>query len=60
VALYSGQVIAKSLMAIGKRINVPTDFFAIHLGDMKVSDYVQRAADFARAFGTSQIGKFDD
>jgi hypothetical protein len=26
-------------MAIGKRINVPTDFFAIHLGDMKVSDY---------------------
>ena len=54
-------------MAIGKRINVPTDFFAIHLGDMKVSDCVQRAAcsvqraaDFARAFGTSQIWKFDD
>jgi hypothetical protein len=47
-------------MAIGKRINVPTDFFAIHLADMKVSDYVQRAADFARPFGTSQIWKFDD
>ena len=47
-------------MAIGKRINVPTAFFAIHLGDMKVSEFVQSAADFARAFGTSQIWKFDD
>jgi hypothetical protein len=47
-------------MAIGKRINVPTAFFAIHLGDMKVSEFVQRTADFARAFGTSQIWKFDD
>ena len=46
-------------MAIGKRINVPT-VFAMCLADMKVSDYVQRAADFARAFGTSQIWKFDD
>ena len=35
-------------------------FLAMCLGDMKVSDYVQRAADFARAFGTLQIGKFDD
>ena len=47
-------------MATGKRINVPTAFFAIHLGDMKVSDYVESAVDFAREFGTSQVGKFDD
>jgi hypothetical protein len=47
-------------MAIGKRINVATDFFAIHLADMKVSDYVQSAADFAPTFRASQVGKFDD
>jgi hypothetical protein len=47
-------------MAIGKRINVSTEFFAMCLADMKVSDYVLRAADLARTFGTLQIGKFDD
>ncbi len=47
-------------MAIGTRINVSTDFFAIHLRDMKVSEFVQSAAYFARAFRTLLVGKFDD
>lgn len=47
-------------MAIGKQINAPTDFFAIHLRDMKVSEFVQSAAYFERAFRTLLVGKFDD